>query len=381
MVQVRPKSNITLALAAVVAILMVSVIAVISLHSVSATKRCVGCSSGWHLSSSILPQVSTKAWIDQCINIKLARGNNNSYNNNNNNSSLPTLAFSPSFTIVNARAYCTHLLEASIINNHQITQNQPSFSLTNVPPGTPYQQQFQATNTPTPQYPYQSPYQQPFLNSNQGQEQPSTNANAAPPLALPQGPYQNSYPYQLHEQQQNQTLSFPQVTDPNQDQYQLQSQSQNGSSAFSTDTYSQLSSQSITTAVQPSQSNLIIVTHVNNTARNYNITKAATNANNFTQVVENAYPIHDGYTFVYHFMRGSQAGITLNLQPGNFGVFELSKPRTADNSIPGRSQSPTTSYSGDCITVKSNAFAGVYGYGIINPGETKTCTVIVQSHK
>jgi hypothetical protein len=58
---------------------------------------------------------------------------------------------------------------------------------------------------------------------------------------------------------------------------------------------------------QPSQSNLIIVRHVNVSAGSNNNTNAA-DPGNLTQVVENLYTNPDGYTYVFHYMKGSQTG-------------------------------------------------------------------------
>jgi hypothetical protein len=118
---------------------------------------------------------------------------------------------------------------------------------------------------------------------------------------------------------------------------------------------------------------LIIVTRVNNTGG------GLADAANFSQVVANAYNNPDGYTYSYHFMRGSQVGVTLNLQPGVFAVYEPSN-NTKSNPIPLASHSYRTAYSGDCTNVKStiNSAAGssaIYGYGMIKPGESKTCIV------
>lgn len=72
-------------------------------------------------------------------------------------------------------------------------------------------------------------------------------------------------------------------------------------------------------------------------------------------------------------------GVTLNLQPGVFAVYEPTNS-SKTNGILLLSHSYTTIYSGDCANVKStiSSAAGsssVYGYGIIKPGESKTCIV------
>ena len=49
------------------------------------------------------------------------------------------------------------------------------------------------------------------------------------------------------------------------------------------------------------------------------------------QVVENTYTNPDGYTYVFHYMKGSQTGITLSLQPGSFSVYELNNNIKSSN--------------------------------------------------
>ena len=199
--------------------------------------------------------------------------------------------------------------------------------------------------------PYQYPYQQPYPSTNQ-QQSPATNNAAVPPTS------QYPYPYQQQPQQQNQSI----VTNPAQYPYQQQPQS----------------SQSFT-AGQPSVSTLIIVTHVNSTGGSNNNNTNQPPAN-FTQVVENAFTNPDGYTYIYHYMRGSETGVSISLQPGSFDVYELSNNNNnvkTNNPTAGLIQSShSITYSGDCRTVKSNVGGGTsYGHGILNPGETKTCTV------
>jgi len=241
-------------------------------------------------------------WVNQCVQAKLA-------NNNNNNSSVSRAIANPTFALANARAYCTQLLQGYINSNNQLaTQNQSTSSTTDPPtypyqyqnpssyPYLPQQQPSQAANTP-PQYPYQTPYQYPYQQSypSTNEQSPATNNAAVPPTS------QYPYPYQQQPQQQNQSI----VTNPAQYPYQQQPQS----------------SQSFT-AGQPSVSTLMIVTHVNSTGGSNNNTNQP--PANFTQVVENAFTNPDGYTYIYHYMRGSETGITLSLQPGSFAVYELS---------------------------------------------------------
>jgi hypothetical protein len=314
-------------------------------------------------------------WIKLCVQAKLANGNNN----NNNNSSVAGAITNPTFALANARASCTQLFQGYMNSNNQLTtQNQPTSSTTDPPtypnqyqnpssyPYLPQQQQSQAANTPTPQYPYQSPYQypyqQPYPSTNQ-QQSPATNNAAVPPTS------QYPYPYQQQPQQQNQSSSS--VSNPVQYPYQQQQPQQQPQS-----------SQSFT-AGQPSVSTLIIVTHVNSTGGSNNTNQPFAN---FTQVVENAFTNPDGYTYIYHYMHGSETGVSLSLQPGSFAVYELSNNNNnvkTNNPTAGLSQSSySITYSGDCRTVKSNVGGGTsYGYGTINLGETKTCTVTLSPHK
>jgi hypothetical protein len=309
-------------------------------------------------------------WINQCIQAKLV-------NNNNNNSSVPHVITNLTFALANARASCTQLLQGYINSNNQLTtiQNQPTSSTTAPPtypnqyqnpssyPYLPQQQQSQAANTPTPQYPYQSPYQYPYQQpypSTSQQQSPATNNGAVPPTS--QYPYTYQQPQQ--QQPQNQSYSLGAGTSSSQYPYQQQPQQPQSSQSFN--------------AGQPSVSTLIIVTHVNSTGGSNNNTNQP--PANFTQIVENTYTNPDGYTYVYHYMKGSQIGVTLSLQPGGFSVYELNKNIKGSN--PPLSQSIyDITFSGDCRTVKSNTGSSTYGYGTINLGETKTCTVTLSLHK
>jgi hypothetical protein len=131
------------------------------------------------------------------------------------------------------------------------------------------------------------------------------------------------------------------------------------------------------TTSQPSQSNLIIVTHVNSTGGSNNYVNAA---DNFTQLVENLYTNPDGYTYVFHYMKGSETGVTLSLQPGSFAVYELKNNIKSGNPPLGQATYDMT-FSGDCRTIKSTTGGATYGHGTINLGETKTCTVTLSLHK
>jgi hypothetical protein len=236
-------------------------------------------------------------------------------------------------------------------------QNQPSSALPATPQGSS-QSQSQSQS----QYPY--PYQQ-----GQQVQQPLQTSPQPPSTVQPQQPTQI------------QPSTSPSVSNPSQYPYQPQQQNQSSSSLTNALQYpyqpqQPQSSQSFTTG-QPSVSTLIIVTHVNSTGRTSNDANAG---DNFTQIVENTYTNPDGYTYVYHYMKGSPIGVTLSLQPGGFSVYELNKNIKSSN--PPLNQSTyDISYSGDCRTVKSNTGSSTYGYGTINLGETKTCTVTLSLHK
>jgi hypothetical protein len=121
--------------------------------------------------------------------------------------------------------------------------------------------------------------------------------------------------------------------------------------------------------------------NVNNSNNNNNITAS------FPQVVTNAYANPDGYAVVYHFFRGSQSGVVLNLQPGIYSVADQGGNNTSNNStstslLPNQSSSAssafTHTYSGDCNNVRSIA-GNIVGYGQINMGESKTCIITYSS--
>ena len=238
-------------------------------------------------------------------------------------------------------------------------QSQPSSS-----PVTP-QGSSQLQSLSQNQYPY--PYEQ-GQQAQQPQQQPLQTSPQIPSTAQSQQPTQiqssaipsgtNPSQYQLQQPlQQNQSSSLTNAA-----QYPYQSQQPQLSQSFATG--------------QPSVSTLIIVTHVNNTGSRID----ANAANNFTQIVENTFTNPDGYANVYHYMKGSQIGVTLSLQPGAFSIYELNKIIKSSNP-PLNHSTYDTAYSGDCRTVKSNTGSTTYGYGTINLGETKTCTVTLSLHK
>ena len=230
-------------------------------------------------------------------------------------------------TVTHIEAIFTAVIFFSIVLAISFFPFALSSSITQYPP----QYSFQNTNP----YQYQSQqltFKQQFVN--QSSADPTPVQIQAIPYQNPSSPYQNpSSPYQNQQQ-------TPSITN-------------NTSST-------RFSNQQLPT--------LIVVTHVNGTGG------SAANPANLSQVVANAYNNPDGYTYSYHFMRGSQMGVSLILQPGAFAVYEPS------NNILVSSHSYNTTYSGDCVNIKSTitsaaGTSSVYGYGTINPGETKTCIV------
>ena len=143
------------------------------------------------------------------------------------------------------------------------------------------------------------------------------------------------------------------------------------------------------TSPNPPMSILIVITRVNNTrtggvlgSTNTTQLPIAISPSSFSEVVTNAYANPDGYTLAYHYIRGSQMAININLQPGVFTISDQStnNNRTANNtSVIAGNQSPlslyTPTYSGDCSNTTTSAAGNVIGYGQINLGETKTCII------
>ena len=142
------------------------------------------------------------------------------------------------------------------------------------------------------------------------------------------------------------------------------------------------------TTTNPPMSILIVITRVNNTGTGIGVLGSTNTTqlpvaiapSSFSEVVTNAYANPDGYTLAYHYIRGSQMAININLQPGVFTISDQStNNRTANNpSVIAGNQSPlslyTPTYSGDCSNTTSAA-GNVIGYGQINLGETKTCII------
>jgi hypothetical protein len=142
------------------------------------------------------------------------------------------------------------------------------------------------------------------------------------------------------------------------------------------------------TTPNPPMSILIVITRVNNTGTGIGVLGSTNTTqlpvaiapSSFSEVVTNAYANPDGYTLAYHYIRGSQMAININLQPGVFTISDQStNNRTANNpSVIAGNQSPlslyTPTYSGDCSNTTSTA-GNVIGYGQINLGETKTCII------
>ena len=228
----------------------------------------------------------------------------------------------------------------------------------------PYPYQTSPSYPSTSQYPYyQNPQQSPAGNpapSQYPQQQPQNS-----PSSSAQQQYQNPPSRTTNMTASNSTNTTtvlrPTQYPPNQQQPQLPS--------FAT--------------TNPTMSTLMIITRVNNSKAvmgignaNQSIVVAA--ASSFSQVITNAFAISDGYTLVYHYIRGSQTGVIVNLMPGIFTVTDQSNNnRTTTNPSPtigNQSLSYTPVYSGDCSNLRSIA-GNVIGYGQINPGETKTCIV------
>jgi hypothetical protein len=264
-------------------------------------------------------------------------------------------------------------------------QNQPFSSL----PATPQSSSSSLSQSQNP-YPYQYPYSYGYQN------QPSSSLPATQGPSSPLSQSQNQYPYTNQQQQQPASTatnnagvpsSSSQSPYPYQQQQPQQQQNQASSSLTNASHYpyqrlQQTQPSQSVPAAQRSVSTLIIVTHVNSTAEtNNNVNAAPAAVSNYTQAVENAFTNPDGYTYVYHYMKESQAGVTLNLQPGIFAVYELTGNNVKTNYPPLSQSAYDITYSGGCKTLKSNTVATTYGYGTINVGETKTCTVTLSSHK
>lgn len=121
---------------------------------------------------------------------------------------------------------------------------------------------------------------------------------------------------------------------------------------------------------------LTVVTHFTSTGSNSQL-----NPSNLSQVVANEYPNPDGYTYSYHFTKGSQTGVSFNLKPGSYAVYE--PINYTNNTNTELSTNPNiTTYSGDCVPVRSTitsdaGSSSIFGYGTIKPGESKTCIVTI----
>ena len=243
---------------------------------------------------------------------------------------------------------------------------------------------------PPSSYPYiQPPQQQPLMPSFPNS--PSPNSPSSPqqqPLmpSFPNSPYTPSNPSQTPQQ----------VLPPGSSSLPPLSSTNN----TVTNTSSMLNS------ATPQVPSLTVIIRFNNTGQGSTFspsTPNGTNNNNnvtasFPQVVTNAYANPDGYTVVYHFFRGSQSGVVLNLQPGIYSVTDQNNNSTSNNSIVNKTLLSTTSssllpkqsspalstfthtYSGDCNNVRSIS-GDIVGYGQINMGESKTCIITYNSNK
>jgi hypothetical protein len=252
-----------------------------------------------------------------------------------------------------------------------------------------YQNPYPSYQNPYPSYqnPYPS-YQNPYPSYQNPQQPPA--ANPAP----------SQYPSPSYQNPQQQPQNSPS---------QSVQQYQNPSSPTTNVTTSNSTNSSTTTVPRntqyppnqqqpqfppftspnPPMSILIVITRVNNTrtgigvlgSTNTTQLPVATAPSSFSEVVTNAYANPDGYTLAYHYIRGSQMAININLQPGVFTVSDQSTNinRTANNpSVIAGNQSLlslyTPTYSGDCSNTTSAA-GNTIGYGQINLGETKTCII------
>jgi hypothetical protein len=235
-----------------------------------------------------------------------------------------------------------------------------------------------------PSYPYtQTPQQQPPIPAL-----PSSPSSPQYILPSPQNPSQN--PQQILPPQSSSPSSLPSSTNST-------------SATNTTNTGNMLNSmQPQRPQFQPSQlppgtamtgpqmSSLTVITRLNTTGIGSTSSTSIGNASNinntatasFPQVVTNAYANPDGYTVVYHFIRGSQTGVVLNLPPGIYSVSDQSSNninnKTSSPLLSSSSSSLTHTYSGDCNNVRSIA-GDIVGYGQINLGESKTCIITYNS--
>jgi hypothetical protein len=305
--------------------------------------------SPFALGSSINQLLKNKQyidWINQCAHFNQGKKNP---------------ANQAALSLNDAVTYCTGLLQ-TYINQHTGNQSSsaPVLPAQQYPYQYPSQYPYQNPNTYhlqnpySSQYPYQNPNPYQYQSQQPGSNQQNVNQSSSAPVQSQASPYQNpASPYQ------NPASPYQNPASP------YQNQQQQPSSVTTNTSSTRSSTQQLPT--------LIVVTRVNNTVG------SVVNPANLSQVVANAYNNPDGYTYSYHFMRGSQMGVTLNLQPGVFAVFEPTNSSKANNILLS-SHSYITTYSGDCANVKSiiSSAAGsssVYGYGTIKPGESKTCII------
>jgi hypothetical protein len=256
------------------------------------------------------------------------------------------------------------------------------------------------TQTPPPySYPYSYPYQQQNQNQSPYQPQPQQQQPASAPTTgstnLPQSQYPYSYQNQSYPSSsypyQNQLSSSPGTNGLTQNpytsgQYSNQQPSGDSSSLYAPFHYSTIQQGQSQQADKSSGrlSTLLVRTLVNSNNNALGGVRSALgnlNGTNLSELIENVYTTPDGYDYVYHYAKGSAAGVTLNLHPGSYSVSQ--------SGINNNDNNDHISYSGDCRTttttsstpaLKSDAgttnnFNHVYGYGIIKLGETKICVV------
>jgi hypothetical protein len=260
--------------------------------------------------------------------------------------------------------------------------------------GTPYPYTPGGPTATTPPYSNMAPY--PYTQTPQQQ----------PPIpALPSSPSSPQYilPSPQNPSQNPQQILPPQSSSPS----SLPSSTNSTSATNTTNTGNMLNSmQPQRPQFQPSQlppgtamtgpqmSSLTVITRLNTTGIGSTSSTSIGNASNinnnsnntvtasFPQVVTNAYANPDGYTVVYHFIRGSQTGVVLNLPPGIYTLSDQSSNninnKTSSPLLSSSSSSLTHTYSGDCNNVRSIA-GDIVGYGQINLGESKTCIITYNS--
>jgi hypothetical protein len=289
-------------------------------------------------------------------------------------------------------------------NNNNIVTNTPFAPFANygqfsTPGSAATQSQASSTQYPYPSqyqnnpYPYQA--QQPLSASTLG----STNAPSSYPYQ--NQPYPGAYQNQLSPSSgpaTNGVAQNPYTSGqyPNQPQQEQQNLGASPSSPANYSIHQQGQPQSFNNSSRH-LSTLVVRTVVDSKPVGGEEglaggSASSSSATNVSELVQNVYANPDGYTYVYHYAKGSPSGATLNLHPGSFGVSEIAKinSNSSDNKEnPTPIRSYYVSYSGDCHTTSTakshpntaNNVNNVYGYGTVKLGETKTCVVTNTFHK